>query len=86
MLNDEADFYSAACMGVNASGASVNKVIPDTSAASTQVYLDSDVMVYISCSFGDPFLSGRAVTQLTLERRGNLATNWVGYVTSTLNQ
>ncbi len=76
---------NVACMGVNASGASVNKVLALYGPTDpTPLYATADNVVYLHCSFGYPSVAGQA-TEVTLFRK-DLTGTWVGTLTSTWNQ
>jgi len=76
-------FMDVACMGVNSSGVSVNRVL-NLSAGVTALYTDATAMVFFHCSFGDPFGLGH-LTEVSLSRSpGDYF--WIGTVTSTFNQ
>jgi hypothetical protein len=74
------------CMGVNALGASVNRVYTNLAAGTTQVFTNADNVVYFHCMFGDPFYSiGGNITEVTLTRQ-HTDYYWLGHIVSTQNQ
>jgi cysteine-rich repeat protein len=78
------DFGTVTCMGVNSSGTNVNSVL-NSSGGTHTVYTTAQDVVYMSCSFGDPFGAFDHTTQIRIFREpGDIY--WNGFMMSTYDQ
>lgn len=72
------------CSGVTSTGLTLNKVFNNLILGSTQVYLDTENVVYLRCMFGDPY-GGQNMTEISISRWPS-DYFWMGHLISTFNQ
>ncbi|WP_317896730.1 beta strand repeat-containing protein [Aurantibacillus circumpalustris] len=74
------------CMGTNSAGAAVNRAFNNLVSGITQVYNNTDNIVFLHCIFGDPYFSANGhITEVSLTRQST-DYFWIGTVMSTFNQ